>query len=90
MYVVRLKSIDGTLHFEAFTSRSLAQSSFETGRDQVIDERLDESTLFDVASVDDPKAAIQFARDGRAALLQIYPTPMTEAQAAAWLADFDL
>jgi hypothetical protein len=90
MYVVRLRSIDGTLHFEAFTSRSLAQSIFETARDQVIDEKLDESRLFDVASAEDPKAAIQLAREGRASLLRIYPPPMTEAQAVAWLADFGL
>jgi hypothetical protein len=87
MYVVRLKSIDGTLHFEGFTSRCLAQSIFEAGRDQVIHERLDESTLFDVASADDPKRAIQLAREGRASLLRIYPPPMTEAQAVAWLAN---
>jgi hypothetical protein len=87
MYVVRLKSIDGTLHFSAFTSGSLAQSIFESGRDQVIHERLDESTLFDVASADDPKTAIQRAREGRASLLRIYPPPMTEAQAVAWLAN---
>jgi|HubBroStandDraft_6_1064221.scaffolds.fasta_scaffold2387461_2 hypothetical protein len=90
MYVVRLKSIDGSLDFEAFSSRSLAQLIFEVGQNEVIVERLDELTLFDVSSVDDPKTAIQFAREGKAALLQIYPTPMTEAQAAAWLADFDL
>jgi hypothetical protein len=90
MYVVRLKSIDGTLHFEAFMSRSLAQSIFETGRDQVINERLDESTLFDVASVDDQKTAMQLAREGRASLLRTYPPPMTEAQALAWLANLPL
>jgi hypothetical protein len=90
MYVVRLKLIDGTLEFGAFISRSLAQSSFETGRDQVIDERLDESALFDVASLDDPKTAVRLAREGRASLLRIYPPPMTEAQAAAWLAGFGL
>jgi hypothetical protein len=90
MYVVRLRSIDGTLHFEAFTSRVLAQSVFATGRDQVIDEKMDESTLFDVASADDPKTAIQLARVGRASLLQIYPPPMTEAEAVAWLANLPL
>jgi hypothetical protein len=55
MYVVRLRSIDGTLKFGAFISRSLAQSI--TGRDQVVNERLDESRLFDVASVDAPNFA---------------------------------
>jgi hypothetical protein len=68
----------------------LAQLIFEVGQNEVIVERLDELTLFDVSSVDDSKTAIQFAREGKAALLQIYPTPMTEAQAPAWLADFDL
>jgi hypothetical protein len=90
MYVVRLKSIDGTLHFEAFISRSLAQSIFEAGRNQVIDEKLDESTLFDVASVDDKKTAVRLAREGTASLLRIYPPPMTEAEAAAWLVNLPL
>jgi len=90
MHVVRSKSIDGSLDFEAFSSRSLAQSIFEAGQNDVIVERLDELTLFDVSSADDPKTAIQFAREGKAALLPIYRTPMTEAQAATWLANFDL
>jgi hypothetical protein len=51
---------------------------------------LDESVLFDGASVDASKTAIQFVKDGRASLLQIHPQPMTEEQAAAWLANFEL
>jgi hypothetical protein len=90
MYVVRLKSIDSVFNFKAFTSRQLALSCFEVGQNQVIDEGLDESALFDVASTDDPKRAIQLVRDGKASLLRIYPRPMTEAQAAAWLAHLDL
>jgi hypothetical protein len=90
MYVVRLRSIDGIFNFKAFTSRCLALSNFEAGQDQVIDEGLEESALFDVASTDDPKTAIQVVRDGRAFYIQIYPRPMTEAQAAAWLADLGL
>jgi hypothetical protein len=90
MYVVRLKSNDSSLEFKAFTSRLLALSSFEAGQSQVVDERLDESTLFDVAAACDAKAAIQSVREGRASLVRIYPRPMTEAEAAAWLADLDL
>jgi hypothetical protein len=90
MYVVRLKSIDGILNHRAFTSRALARSNFEVGQDRVIDEGLDESALFDVASTDDPKTAIQLVRNGRASLVQIYPQPMTVAQAAAWLADLGI
>jgi hypothetical protein len=65
-------------------------SSFEAGQSQVIDERLDESALFDVTAVCDAKTAIQSVREGRASLLRIYPRQMTEAEAAAWLADLDL
>jgi hypothetical protein len=90
MYVVRLKSMDSSLSFSAFSSRLLALSKFEAGQSQVIDARLDESTLFDVASAHDARTAIQSVREGRASLLRIYPRPMTEAQAAAWLADLDL
>jgi hypothetical protein len=90
MFVVRLKLIDSSLKFQAFTSRLLALSSFEAGQSQVIDGRLDESTLFDVAAACDAKTAIQSVREGRASLLQIYPRPMTEAEAAAFLADLDL
>jgi hypothetical protein len=90
VYVVRLRSINSSFNFRAFTSRRLAFSNFEAGQDQVIDEGLEEAALFDVASTDDPKTAIQRVRVGRASLLQIYPRPMTEAQAAAWLADLNL
>jgi hypothetical protein len=90
MYVVRLKSIDGILNFRAFKSRTLALSHFEAGQNQVIDEILNESALFDVSSARDPRTAIQLVRDGRVALSRIYPQPMTQAQAAAWLADLDL
>jgi hypothetical protein len=81
MYVVRLRSIDDILDYKAFTSRALTLSTFEAGQNQVIDERLGESTLFDATSADDAKTAIQFAREGRASLLRIYPPPMTEVQA---------
>ena len=90
MYVVRLKSIDSIFNFKAFTVLPLALSNFEAGQNQVIDEDLEESALFDVASTDDLKTAIRSVKDGKASLLQIYPRPMTEAQAAAWLADMDL
>jgi hypothetical protein len=90
MYVVRLKSIDGIVNFRAFMSRTLALSHFEAGQSGVIDEILDESALFDVASVCDPRTAIRLVRDGSVALSQIYPPPMTQAQAAAWLADLNL
>jgi hypothetical protein len=87
MYVVRLRSIDSSFNFRAFASRRLALSNFEAGQDEVIDENLEESALFEVASTDDLKTAIQLVRQGGASLVQIYPRPMTEAQAAAWLAD---
>jgi hypothetical protein len=90
MYVVRLKSIDGILNFRAFRSRTLALSHFEAGQNQVIDEILNESALFDVASASDPRTAIRLVRDGSVALSRIYPPPMTQAQAAAWLADLNL
>jgi len=51
---------------------------------------LNESALFDVASARDPGTAIRLVRDGRVALSRINPPPMTQAQAAAWLADLNL
>jgi hypothetical protein len=90
MYVVRLRSIDSSFNFKASPSRRLALSNFEAAQDQVIDEDMEEVALFEVASTDDPEIAIQRVRDGRAPLVQIYPRPMTEAQAAAWLADLGL
>jgi hypothetical protein len=90
MYVVRLKSIDGIVNFRAFRSRTLALSHFEAGQSQVIDEILNESALFDVASANDSRTATQLVRDGTVAVSQIYPRPMTQAQAAAWLADLNL
>jgi hypothetical protein len=87
MYVVRLRSVNSGFTLSAFTSKRLALSNFEAGQEQVIDEGLEESALFDVASTDDPKTAVQLVRQGGASLVQIYPRPMTEAQAAAWLAD---
>jgi hypothetical protein len=90
MYVVRFKSIDGIVNFRAFRSRTLALSHFEAGQSQVIDEILNESALFDVASASDPRTATQLVRNGRVAVSQIYPRPMTQAQAAAWLADLNL
>jgi hypothetical protein len=90
MYVVRLKSIDGIANLRAFRSQTLALSHFEAGQSQVIDEVLKESALFDVTSASDPTTAIQLVRDGRVAVSRIYPRPMTQAQAAAWLADLYL
>jgi hypothetical protein len=90
MYVVRLKSIDGIANFRAFKSRTLALFHFEAGQSQVVDEILNESALFDVRSASDPRRAIRLVRDGSVALSRIYPQPMTQAQAAAWLADLYL
>jgi hypothetical protein len=90
MYVVRLKSIDGIVNFRAFRSRTLALSHFEASQSWVIDEILNEAALFDVASRNDPRAAIRLVRDGRVAVSRVYPPPMTQAQAAAWLADLNL
>ena len=91
MYVVRLRSFNSSFDFKAFTSRRLALSNFEAGQKQAIDEGLEESALFEVVcTMDDPKTAIQRVRDGSATLVQIDPRPMSEAQATAWLADFNL
>jgi hypothetical protein len=90
MYVVRLKSIDGILNFRAFRSRTQALCHFEAGQSQVIDEILNESALFDVTSTSAPRTATRLVRDGRVAVLRIYPPPMTQAEAAAWLADLNL
>jgi hypothetical protein len=37
-----------------------------------------------------PRTAIRLVRDGRVALSRIYPQPMTQAEAAAWLADLNV
>jgi hypothetical protein len=78
------------LNFRAFGSRTLALSHFEAGESRVIDEILNESALFDLALVSDPRTAIRLVRDGRVAPSRIYPPPMTQAQAAAWLAGLNL
>jgi hypothetical protein len=90
MYVVRLKSIDGIANLKAFRSWTLAVSRFETGQSQVIDDILNESALFDVTSTSEPGTATRLVREGRIAASRIYPPPMTQTQAAAWLADFYL
>jgi hypothetical protein len=90
MYVVRLKSIDGITNLRAFRSQTLALSHFEAGQSQVIDGILNESALFDVTSTSEPRTAIRLVRDGRVAVSRIYPPPMTQAQAASWLADLNL
>jgi hypothetical protein len=89
MYVVRLRSIDGIVNLRAFRSRTLALSQFEAGQSQV-DEILDEAALFDVPSASDPGKAIRLVRDGSVAPSRVYPQPMTQAQAAAWLVDLNL
>ena len=90
MYVVRVESIDGIVNCKVFTSRAMARANFEVGQNQVIDEIVKESALFMVASARDPALATQLVRAGRATLLNIYPPPMTEVEAAAWLADLEL
>jgi hypothetical protein len=90
MYVLRLKSIDGIFNYRAFASRALARSNCGAGQNQVLDEGLNEAALFEAASTNDPRKATQAATHGRAALLRIYPQPMTMAQAAAWLADLSI
>jgi hypothetical protein len=90
MYVVRVVSIDGIASCKAFTSRTMARSDFEVRQNQVIDEVMKESALFMVGSARDPRIATQLVRVGRATLLDIYPPPMAEVEAAAWLADFEL
>jgi hypothetical protein len=82
MYVMRLKSIDSIFSCGSFTSRLLASSSFESDQNQVIGD-VNGAAIFDIASASDPRIATQLARDGRVAVSQIYPRPMTQAQAAA-------
>jgi hypothetical protein len=69
MYVVRLKSMDSSLSFSAFSSRLLALSKFEAGQSQVIDARLDESTLFDVASAYDGKDSNPIGEGGKGVVI---------------------
>jgi hypothetical protein len=90
MYVVRIKSVDSIANFKSFPLRQDAQLTFAVGQDLVIDEELNEVALFHVASTSEHKTAVQFVRDGRATLLEMYPSPMTKDQAAAWLADLYL
>jgi hypothetical protein len=89
MYVVRLKSID-SVHLRSFTSRSLPLSGFESGQDAVIAENMKEAATFDIAAADDPRTAVRLVRQDGIASSEILPQPMTEAQAAAWLADLYL
>jgi hypothetical protein len=89
MYVVRIVSIDGIVNCKAFVSRAMACADLEVGRNGVIDEVMKESALF-VVSARDPRIATQLVRVGRATLLDIYPPPMTEVEAAAWLAGLEL
>jgi hypothetical protein len=82
----QMKSIDNTRKFAFFSSRPLVPSSFEAGKNQDIEKDIDKSAMFDVASVSDPKAVIRLVWDGGPLLSGIIPRPMTEVQAAAWLA----
>jgi hypothetical protein len=68
----------------------LTVSGFETGQDGLIDGNLKEPAMFDVVAANDPRSAIRLVRDGGIALLEVHPGPMTEAQAAAWLANLYL
>jgi hypothetical protein len=90
MYVVRMKSIDSIANFKSFTSRLEAQLTFDVGQERVIDEKLNEVALFEVVSTSDERKSVQLVRGGKAALLEMYPRPMTFDQAAAWLADLYL
>jgi hypothetical protein len=83
MYVARLGSIDSSFNFKAFTSRRQSLSSFEAGQSQVIDERLEESMLSDVASAYGARTATQSIGEGRASFCGSILGPTTEAQAAA-------
>jgi hypothetical protein len=75
MNAVRLRSIDGGLNRKVLAFRRAVPSNFEAVQKRTVDERLEESALFDAALV--PAVLICLR-------------PMTEAQAAAWLADFEL
>ena len=90
MFVVRLKSFNSTFNLGSLTSRPLILSSLESGQNPVIDEDPNEVAIFDIASANDPRTVIRFVRDGFATLPEILSRPMTETQAAAWLADLYL
>jgi hypothetical protein len=90
MWVVRLKSIGTVLHLRSFASRPIASSKFDSGLNRVIDENRKEVAMISLVSANDPRTSVRLVRDRGIALSEILPRPMTEAQAAAWLANLYL
>jgi hypothetical protein len=89
MYVVRLKVTDGEVDFKAFTKRPSAFARYKAGEANVRS-GLDHSALFEVASTDDPRTAIEMVKSGKANLLELYPRPMTQAEASEILRSIGL
>jgi predicted RNase H-like nuclease (RuvC/YqgF family) len=86
MWVVRLKSIESILHLRSFASRPIASSNFDSGQNRVIEEKPKEVAMINLTSANDPRTTVLLVREGGIALSEILFQPMTEAQAAAWLA----
>jgi hypothetical protein len=86
MWVLRLRSIESVLHFRSFASRPIAPSNFDAGQNQVIDVKPKELTMISLSSANDPRTSVLLIREGGIELSEILSQPMTEAQAAGWLA----
>jgi hypothetical protein len=89
MFVVRIKTTDGDLDFKAFSARPPARTRFYAAHKRIPAD-FDETALFEVASTDNARVAIDMVKAGKAALLEIYPEPMTKEQAEAFLAELGL
>lgn len=89
MFVVRLKITDGEVDFKAFSKRPSAFARFKAGEAHV-ENGLDQSALFEVASTDDPRVAVEMVKNGKAALLELYPRPMSQAEATEILRSIGL
>lgn len=76
MFVVRLQSPEQGPNYRAFEARGGAVARFLGGRIKVIDGHLLEAAIYDVRTKD-ARTAIEMVRVGKAALIEIYPEPMT-------------
>jgi hypothetical protein len=74
------------LHFRSFASRPIAPSNFDSGQNRAIDEKPKELAMINLTSANDPRTSVLLVREDGIALSEILSQPMTEAQAAAWLA----
>ena len=76
LFVVRLQSPEQGPNYRAFEARGGAVARFLGGRIKVIDGHLLEAAIYDVRTKD-ARTAIEMVRVGKAALIEIYPEPMT-------------